>query len=351
MIAYLIIVFCVTINPQVFPLMALSGLAFPVVFIVFLVLFALQLFLKNIFSVIVGVAVLFMTFSTWKPLWGWGNKEIPSQYDLKIMNYNVRNFDLYNWSNNESSRQIMMDIIKTENPDIICFQEFFSDEGKILDNIQYIKKQLGYKYYYFTRELVKSDTRQWGIATFSKYPIISKKNILKQHHPSAYGNYPYKGIITQVLKNQDTFNIVNVHLQSIFLDDKDYETLKKLTEERIIDVEDNKSILKKIMVAYKRRANQIEDLFIETATLDKNTIICGDFNDTPISYSYKKMTKDYVDAFTVAGKGWGATYNRFYPGLRIDFILTSKDLKPQKTLTIKDKTSDHNPLVTFINKN
>lgn len=351
LIGYILVILSVNINPQSFPFIALSGLAFPFLFVLLFFLIIIQLVLKNKISFLIGVAVLAITFTTWSPLWGRGFKKTPTEYDLKIMNYNVRNFDLYNWSNNQVARQTMMDIVKNENPDIICFQEFFSDEGKKLDNIQYIKKELGYKYYYFTRELVKSDTRQWGIATFSKYPILSKKNILKQEHPSAYGNYPYKGIVTEILYNEDTFNIVNVHLQSVFLDDKDYETLKKITDGEKVDVEDNMSIIRKILVAYKRRATQIENLFVELATLNKNTIICGDFNDTPVSYTYNKITNEYKDVFPSTGKGWGATYNRFFPGFRIDFIMISKDLSPLKTYTIKDKTSDHNPLVSYIKKN
>lgn len=348
---YGIIALSVKINPQSIPLLALAGLAFPLVFMIFLSLVFIQGILKNYISFLIGIFVLGITFSTWKPLWGWSKKPIPESFDLKVMNYNVRNFDLYNWSNNEAARERMMKIIQEENPDIICFQEFFSDEGNKLDNIRYLREKLGYKYYYFTRELIKKDTRQWGIATFSKYPIVGKKNILKQQHPSAYGNYPYKGIITKHLIDRDTLNVVNVHLQSVFLEDKDYETLKKLTEEKIIDIEDNMSLIKKILAAHKRRAVQIEDLFLETSTYEKKTIISGDFNDTPISYTYKKMTKDYKDVFPSTGSGWGATYNRFYPGLRIDFILLSNDLKPLKTKTIRDKTSDHFPLVSYINVN
>ena len=43
------------------------------------------------------------------------------------MSFNVRLFDLYNWSNNEKVKSNILNFIKNENPDIICFQEYYYD--------------------------------------------------------------------------------------------------------------------------------------------------------------------------------------------------------------------------------
>ncbi len=264
------------------------------------------------------------------------------------MTYNVRNFDLYNWSQHKASRSKMIDLIDQKQPDIICFQEFYSDEGKYLDNVSLIKDSLNLTHYYFTRELVVKGTRQWGIATFSKYPIISKQNILRQKYPTGYGKYPNKGIITNIKVGNDTLSIVNVHLQSIFLGSDDYEAIKDATKTGELDVNAGKSIIKKLIRAFERRGEQVASLKTVLEELKHPTILCGDFNDPPISYTYRQLSKGFQDAFLKAGFGAGITYNGPIPGLRIDHLLIDQSIKIHKTRVIKNKISDHSPLITYI---
>ena len=57
-------------------------------------------------------------------------------------------------------------------------------------------------------------------------------------------------------------------------------------------------------------------------------IVCGDFNDTPISYTYRTMSRDLNDAFRKVGRGYSHTYRGFFNMLRIDYVLCSDEFAP-----------------------
>lgn len=56
-------------------------------------------------------------------------------------------------------------------------------------------------------------------------------------------------------------------------------------------------------------------------------IVCGDFNDVPTSYVYRRLARGLVDGFREAGRGVAITYRGPIPGLRIDYILCSPELR------------------------
>lgn len=64
-------------------------------------------------------------------------------------------------------------------------------------------------------------------------------------------------------------------------------------------------------------------------------IVCGDFNDTPMSYTYRRMRGDFIDAFKRKGQGMVFTYRRLMGVLRIDYLFHSDDFEtvelPQRT--------------------
>ena len=269
--------------------------------------------------------------------------------DLKIVTYNVRNFDLYNWSKNEASGKKIFDKLSEINPDIICFQEFYSQPNSKWNNIETLKRELGFPHYYFTRELVLNNGRQWGIATFSKYPIIRYKELIKSSTSNRYNVFPNKGIYTDIALEKDTVRVINVHLASIYLGREDYNTIENISEPSDITMEESKSIILKLLKAYSRRGNQVKQLreFLDSEQ-PHPLIICGDYNDLPTSYAYNQISKNMQDAFLNKGWGPGATYNGPLPAMRIDNILVDKSLQIQSIEIIKLDISDHWPMVAEI---
>ena len=76
-------------------------------------------------------------------------------------------------------------------------------------------------------------------------------------------------------------------------------------------------------------------------------ILSGDFNSTPDSWVYHRLSDGLQDAYRVAGSGWGATYHAGLPALRIDFVLLGPEFEAvsAEVPPAGPELSDHRPLV------
>ncbi len=73
-------------------------------------------------------------------------------------------------------------------------------------------------------------------------------------------------------------------------------------------------------------------------------ILCGDFNDTPASYTYNLLTKKLKDSFVEKGNGFGRTYAGKWPKFRIDYILHDENIKCVEHTVYKETYTDHYPI-------
>ena len=73
-------------------------------------------------------------------------------------------------------------------------------------------------------------------------------------------------------------------------------------------------------------------------------IVCGDFNDLPISYSYTKIKGDLKDAFVNCGTGFGWTFNSSIYKLRLDYVFYDPDFEVKDFQIGKTYSSDHFPV-------
>jgi endonuclease/exonuclease/phosphatase family metal-dependent hydrolase len=79
-------------------------------------------------------------------------------------------------------------------------------------------------------------------------------------------------------------------------------------------------------------------------------LVTGDFNDTPVSYSYRRIRRGLNDSFVTSGYGAGFTYKGNYPANRIDYILYDNELESRSFNILKVKYSDHYPVVAWLTK-
>ena len=100
--------------------------------------------------------------------------------------------------------------------------------------------------------------------------------------------------------------------------------------------------------AYKLRAIQADTLSSRIKKSPYKVIVCGDFNDTPVSYTYNTVKGDLIDSFEESGSGIGQSYNGAFPSFRIDYVLHSKDIKSISYSCPKIPLSDHFPVVVRI---
>lgn len=268
----------------------------------------------------------------------------PSDTSLvKVMSYNVRLFDLYNWTHNKETRNKIFNVITDEAPDVMCLQEFYVDDNGEFPTLDTLIKFQQAKNFHveFTTNLLGK--HHWGIATFTKYPIISKGKILFETESNNLC------IFTDIKKGKDTIRVYNMHLQSVHLDNADYRLMDSLEgNKKTGDIESSKNILRRLKKGFIKRATQVDQVAESINKCPYPMIVCGDFNDTPNSYVYHTLTNKVEDCFVESGYGFGRTYDRRLTSVRIDYILKSPSFKSFETHTIKEKLSDHYPLITYL---
>jgi endonuclease/exonuclease/phosphatase family metal-dependent hydrolase len=227
-------------------------------------------------------------------------------------------------------------MIKAEKPDIVCFQEFRKQEGEGYTFQKILKLLKPAKYFYSFYDY--SNETGSGIAIFSKYPIIAKGRML-------FRNTCNISMYNDIVVKKDTIRIFNCHLQSIRFLKGDYDFIDSV---QFSMSEKNKAGIKtisyKLREAFKLRARQVDYI---SRLIEKSTypvILCGDFNDTPVSYTYRHMKGNLNDAFRESGKGIGNTYNGKVPSFRIDYIFHSNIFASFSYKMRHEGYSDHFPV-------
>lgn len=338
------------VSPEYFWMLAFMGLAHPILLIINILFVVYWLFVRKKTAL----------FSLFIILIGWGkigdiyqinfnSEKNTTTKDslLKVMSYNVRLFDLYNWTENKNTRNNILELIRNEHSDIICFQEFFHEDTGVFNTLDTLKEIQEAKNVHIDYSAHVKNVNHWGIATFTKFPIVEKGLI---HFKDSSDNI---SIFTDVLFHKDTIRIYNLHLESIRFRRADYETLKKITgKEDETNLDGPQRIISRMRRAYIRRARQTNVIREHIEASPHPVIVCGDFNDTPTSYAYHQIAKNLDDSYREKGNGIGSTYVGMIPFLRIDYVLFDPiyfeaiDLK-----IIKKKYSDHYPVVSTLKLN
>jgi len=332
----------VHINPDNFALPAFFGLAYPyllLINIILVVIWAMLLRFEALISVIV-IAVGFTHFSNYiqltKPA---GDKK----GTFKVISYNVRLFNYFETRNGTTSEKKVLEFLKTQQPDILCLQEFLIT-GNPAQAETMVKSALGGKYYSHLKILGSGKNRNYGIATFSKYPIIGKGEII---HPGSSS----LSIYSDVLIGKDTFRIFNNHLQSFRLKRMERSFIEEMTASNDkATLGEVKSISISLKKGFVKRALQAQVVKHQVDISPFPVIVAGDFNDTPVSYAYRKLRKGLNDSFVNSGYGAGFTYKGNYPPNRIDYILYDNALINSFFDIKKVKYSDHYPIVAYFRK-
>jgi endonuclease/exonuclease/phosphatase family metal-dependent hydrolase len=265
---------------------------------------------------------------------------------IKIMNYNVRLFGLYDWYNNKSIRNKMFDFIHSENPDILCLQEFFhSDDPDYFITLDTLTRFLKAKNYHVAYTTRLYDKHNWGIATFSKFPIVER------HHLSFGEKLNNTCIYTDIKINEDTVRVYNLHLASVGLSKEDAKFMDgDIKTGDFESLNRFKRIYRQLKRAFVKRSNQVKQIAESIKFTRHPVILCGDFNDVPGSYAYNSISSLLKDSFKEKGLGTGATYHELILPLRIDFIFGSSEIEIIEHRIPKIKLSDHYPQIVRVKR-
>lgn len=335
------------ISPKTLWILPFFGLSYPILFFVNLLLTLIWIFKKSkwaitiIVIIIIGIPLDLRFFAL-------GNPDILPQEEkeaIHIMSYNVQLFGVYNFDleYNLQNRDSILNYIQKENPDLICFQEFFYKKQPTDFNTRdTLISALNIKDYHEKYSFNKQGNRFFGISIHSKHKIIHKGEVIFEDVDKiSEDNYC---IYTDILKGKDTFRIYNIHFQSIKFKKEEYALFSN--EETENDILVNKKSALMLMVSKLRKAFPIraDQALTVINHIDKSpypVIICGDFNDTPLSFTYNQFNKKYVDAFRNNGYGIGKTFVGKIPAGRIDYIFHSNDLNSYQFKLQEEVFSDH----------
>ena len=267
--------------------------------------------------------------------------EAPLFDPLKMISYNVHGFYATDESGKTySTRDSVMAFVAAEQPDLVCFQEFecsSSDAKYRIDSL--LGGELPYNVYNFKKP--NSRGGGWGVAIYSRFPVL-KWGVVDFPESSN------SSIWADLLFYEDTLRVFNNHMQTTKVSSSDREYIDR-QEFLQNDVEHNKrrvrSIVSKLRENYKIRAEQADSLAPMLAASPYEVIVCGDFNDTPMSYTYRKMRGDLRDAFVEKGHGRPSTFRGLFNLFRIDYVLHSDRLKTVSYVTLPYEYSDHKPVI------
>ncbi len=257
---------------------------------------------------------------------------------LKFITYNICDFHspVYEKVVTDSVARF----IKEQKPDILCLQEFNVWRANGSEEF----KSLLETYDYATLGEVRNEMNlpSAAQAIFSRHKILRSGVVLT----------PLSSVWADILVGEDTVRVFNNHLHStnIKKEDNDFLTGRSLIldhgrEDKI------KSIISRFRSTSVLRSGQVDSIAMDIDKVHTRKIVCGDFNDTPMSYAYRVMSDGLTDAFAEQGSGYSHTYNKFLELLRIDYVLSSPGFEVLSYEVPYVPYSDHYPVIVRLKKN
>lgn len=323
------------VNPSSHPLLSCTGMLFPLFLLANLAFLFFWLTFKRRMALIpvCGYLLAYAPIRIYMPV------NLPADMPdevIKMLSWNVQCYSGRPFY--DDGFEPVFQYIKESGADIVCLQED-------LDSWRNSKPRFDSLYAY-------NDTTHLGtvygnaLGIHTRFPILFKERI------------PYKsrmnGSVAYYLKiGADTVIVVNNHLESNHLSYSDkhkYTTLLRGEMERDSSKSESKRLMNKLGEAAALRAPQAEAVQQYIAAHSRYpVIVCGDFNDNPISYARRTIAKGLTDCYAGTGTGIGLSYNQngFY--FRIDHIFCSSRFEPYNCkVDSKIKASDHYPIYCWL---
>ena len=326
----------VYISPDKFWIPSFFGLAFPYIVAANILYVVFWSFIKPRF--------LFLSLITIVIGWGFVNRyvqfagETTENDGIKVVSYNVQSFAGKKVSVQRENANKILDFLNEKNANIICLQETRLRKNNIFNVTNALKKLKSIKHYQYA-----SSSATFGLITFTSYPIIKMGEI-------RYEKSTNMAIYTDVLIDSDTVRIFNLHLQSYRIDPGRYNIIDSPGIDEEKDIKEIQELGGKLKKAFQLRAQQVREIKEVIDSTPYPVIICGDFNDTPVSYAYQQLLGDFNDAFVESGKGFARTYIGKLPSYRIDNIFYSNLYESFNFVADDFRASDHLPVSCLLIK-
>lgn len=295
--------------------------------------------MKTIRRIIGCLLLLIAVIVAWNTIshrfWN-GKEEDGTVRTLRILTYNTHRMGMYEKPRNNR----VIRYLQESKADILCLQEvevYKNPRFLTLPELRAALLKYPYTYYDFK---VHNATRQFGNVVFSKYP-------LKNKHTIRYDSRANLSSCCDVLLGADTLRLIVNHLESNRFEQSDFAIPDSLTKQSVRSSAER--INRKLETARKLRIKQAQEVKREIRQSPHPVIVTGDFNSTPLSYTYQKIKFGLRDCFLESSFGrLGHTFEKYHLGIRIDYILCSRRLKPIRCEVERVRFSDHYPVTATI---
>lgn len=324
------------VSPELFVWTSFFGLAFWPIFFVNIAFLVVFIFLKarkslciSFLAIIIAVPGFMNSYSV--------KKEKTDSGNIKIMTYNVGAYIDINDAKrtHDFVKNDVIALINSEKPDVVCLQE----SGRwTMESRDEFASKIGCKYHSLNTHSHR------GNIIFSRFPLEDDE------YTEAFNASGAAGFVKLVKAGSlGKFYLENTHLQSYNIT-KDEINYVADTKNYVENSSTGKSIVTKLKDGFLARIDHTKAIVNNLPEKDIPIIICGDFNDTPLSYTYHQMRKaGFEDSFLEVGSGVGRTYCGRLPMLRIDYVWHGNGIVPFTCHTMKKKLSDHYPVVMTFN--
>ena len=320
------------------------GLAFPNIMaanMLFLLIF-ITFCWRRAWLPVAAFVLAYQPISLYVPLNGSGQQADGGE-TLTVMSYNVQGFGgpgPEHDNDNVALNQIVS-YVRQQQPDLLCVQEVQDDKRNAKMRLDSLFAHSD------TITLVRTKLSYNALGLFTRYPILRRERI---HYDSRTNG----SVAWTLLRGRDTLFVVNNHLESTHLCKSLRNTYKNMLhgDEPADTVRlQSRHIAGVLAGSAATRAMQARTVADYTDSVRRRhpdwlVIVCGDFNDQPISYTHRVMARNLTDCFQTAGNGVGwSMLAKAFP-VRIDNILCSDRLTPFSCRVDRSFTaSDHHPIV------
>lgn len=325
----LVLFFSVYFSPESLDYTGLLPLLIPP-FLILNILLAVILMFKGSRLMIYPILALIIGWRFFSVTFQWNEKNRDAK-GISVLSFNTMLFNNLWGSDQDDLIKNSIQWVKDNPSDIKCLQEFYQDFTTPSRNAIKIISEEGKYEHSFQAIEGNPKKRSYGIAIFSKYPIINEGRV--------FDNQRNNGAMFVDLKiNQDTIRIYNTHLESMNIKADRLDNLEGIKSQY-------KNTIRKLKEGIQMRAWQIRILKEHVENSPYPVILAGDFNDVPYSYTYFSLKSILKNAFEEAGRGFGFTYNKVLFFLRIDNIFYDEGFQIQDFKTHREVDySDHYPI-------
>lgn len=326
-------------DPRKIWLPAVFGLGYPYLFLLGLVWTALLFVIRSRWAWLLLIT-LGVGFNYTKEVYhALGPAQGNAAQSLQIISFNTKVLGRYEKRDISSE---LFDFLNKEAPDVACLQEVLISPAELREQIQ----SGPFTHYWLSSYIEKPGKKQkFGKVILTCHPVKDKGIIEVPGRNIRFGSYADIEFEDRVIR------VYNIHLQKTLVTDQDYEFIQNEADSDERTFRYSKALLSKLIKAFRLRANQADELRAHIESSPYPVVICGDLNDTRLSYVYRTITstgKGLEDAFLVSGRGIAQTYRGPVPFLRLDFIFASEELHFRGFKAYKTIPSDHKLLQTHL---